>query len=76
MNYVKGLKPRNLVGATFGSYGWSGEAVKQINTQLDEMKVDRVSDGVRVKYVPQGEGLASCRDLGKAVARRLKEKLV
>ena len=25
LTYIKGLKPRNLFGAAFGSYGWSGE---------------------------------------------------
>ncbi len=30
MTYIRGLKPRNLVGAAFGSYGWSGEAPKQL----------------------------------------------
>jgi flavorubredoxin len=29
--YMKGLKPLNKIGAAFGSYGWSGEAVKLIN---------------------------------------------
>ena len=30
LTYLKGLKPQNMTGAVFGSYGWSGEAVKQI----------------------------------------------
>ncbi|MHC4200556.1 MAG: flavodoxin domain-containing protein, partial [Planctomycetota bacterium] len=25
LTYLKGLKPKHLVGAAFGSYGWSGE---------------------------------------------------
>lgn len=36
MTYLRGLKPRNLVGAAFGSYGWSGEAVRQIEEFLAE----------------------------------------
>ncbi len=31
LTYMKGLKPLNKIGAAFGSYGWSGEAVKMIN---------------------------------------------
>jgi len=31
LSYMKGLKPRNKIGAAFGSYGWSGEAVKLIS---------------------------------------------
>ena len=34
--YLKGLKPKNKIGAAFGSYGWSGEAVKLIENELTE----------------------------------------
>ena len=30
LTYMKGLKPVNRIGAVFGSYGWSGEAVGQV----------------------------------------------
>ncbi len=39
LTYMKGLKPRNLVGAAFGSYGWSGEAVGQVSQYLQDMKM-------------------------------------
>jgi flavorubredoxin len=35
--YMKGLKPLNKIAAAFGSYGWSGEAVKLINQDLEEI---------------------------------------
>ena len=38
LSYVNGLKPANLIGAAFGSYGWSGEGVKMVNDTLREMK--------------------------------------
>ena len=31
MTYIKGLRPQNKIAAAFGSYGWSGEAVKILN---------------------------------------------
>ena len=74
MIYLKGLDPKNLIGASFGSYGWGGEAVKQLDATLDEMHVERVSDSVRIQYVPDDEALAQCYDLGKIVGERLKEK--
>lgn len=74
MNYLKGLKPKNLVGSTFGSYGWSGEAVKHLDKIMDEMKVDLVQEGLRVKYVPTTEDLAACHELGLNVAKRLIQK--
>ncbi|MCP4603035.1 MAG: FprA family A-type flavoprotein [Proteobacteria bacterium] len=72
MNYLKGLKPKNLVGATFGSYGWSGEAVKHLDGIMEEMNVELVQKGLRIKYVPGEEDLAACRGLGVEVAARLK----
>jgi flavorubredoxin len=71
--YLRGLRPRNLVGAAFGSYGWSGEGVPQVNDILREMKVELLSEGLRVPFVPDEEDLEECRDLGELVARRLAE---
>jgi flavorubredoxin len=71
MNYVKGLKPKNLIGASFGSYGWSGEAVQHLDKIMEEMNVDLVSKGLRVKYVPTKDDLAKCRALGLEVAAKL-----
>jgi flavorubredoxin len=74
LTYLKGLKPRNLIGAVFGSYGWSGEAVKQLQETLREMKVDLVADGLSVRYVPDEDALSKCFSLGALVAEKLKER--
>ena len=71
MTYLKGLKPKGLVGAAFGSYGWSGEAVRYLEQTLDEIKIERVADSVKAKYVPTQEDLAQCRRLGESVGERL-----
>jgi flavorubredoxin len=73
LTYLKGLKPRNLVGAAFGSYGWSGEATGQVEDILKEMKVEIVQDALRVNYVPTAEDLENCQKLGGLVANRLKD---
>ena len=75
MTYMKGLKPKNLIGAAFGSFGWSGEAVKQLEEILAEMKVESAGEGIRVKSVPDGEILARCYDLGIAMAEKVKNRL-
>jgi flavorubredoxin len=73
LTYLKGLKPRNLIGAAFGSYGWSGEAVGQVEDVLRGMKVELVGESIKAKYVPDDEALAQCYSLGTLVAERLKE---
>jgi len=75
LTYLKGLRPKNLVGAAFGSYGWSGEAVKYLEAELDAMKIERAIDGLRVKYVPDDAALVRARELGLAVAAKLAEKV-
>jgi len=74
LTYVKGLKPRNLIGAAFGSYGWSGEAVKHVEEILSAMKVELVAETLNVKYVPDEDVLAQCRSLGMLVAEKLVER--
>ncbi|QJA06803.1 MBL fold metallo-hydrolase [Thermosulfurimonas marina] len=71
--YMKGLRPRNKLGLAFGSYGWSGEAVKHLNKVFEETKTEIVHEGFRVKYAPTEEDLARCRELGRLLAQKVKE---
>ncbi|WP_024335171.1 FprA family A-type flavoprotein [Desulfotignum balticum] len=75
LTYIKGLRPQNKIAAAFGSYGWSGEAVKIINKEFEEMKWEMVDPGVKVLYVPDEDDLNRCFELGATLAKKLKEKL-
>ena len=71
--YMRGLKPTNKLGATFGSFGWSGEAVSLMNKALEEMKIDVIEDGLKIKYVPNEENLDECREMGRRVGKAVCE---
>ena len=71
MTYLKGLKPHNLLGAVFGSFGWSGEGVGQVREMLTAMNVELIGDSVRHKYVPDHAALQQCFALGQQVAAAL-----
>jgi len=73
LTYLKGLRPQNKIGAAFGSFGWSGEAVKLINQELEAMKVKLIDDGLKIKYIPAGEGIDACYELGKKIADELRK---
>jgi flavorubredoxin len=73
--YMKGLKPLNKIGAAFGSYGWSGEAVKLINKELQDMKFDVIDPGIRIQYVPENKGLEACFELGQKIGQAVNEKI-
>ncbi len=67
LTYMKGLRPKNKIGASFGSYGWSGESVKLINAELEAMKFDMIDSGLKIQYVPDKEGLSDCRAYGRKI---------
>lgn len=69
--YMKGLKPAKKLGAAFGSFGWSGEAVGILNTMMDDMKISRIDDGMRLKYIPTDEHLEQCQEYGKNLAKAI-----
>jgi flavorubredoxin len=66
---IKGLRFRNKIGASFGSYGWSGEAVKIIEEHLGRCKIPLAAEGVRVKWQPKPDDLTKCKELGQKIAR-------
>jgi len=65
LEMIKGLKFTNKKAAAFGSYGWSGEAVKIITDQLKEAKFDVVNDGIKELWNPDEEALERCREFGR-----------
>jgi flavorubredoxin len=73
LTYMKGLKPLNKIGAAFGSYGWSGEAVKMINKELETMNFEIVDPGLRIQYVPDKEALKTCYELGRKIGKAVLE---
>ncbi len=72
-SYLKSLRPKGKIGAAFGSYGWSGESVKILNEVLKAIQADIIHEGIKVKYAPDKESLSKCEELGKMVARKIKE---
>jgi len=70
--YMRGLRPTNKIGACFGSYGWSGEAVKMMNETLKEMNIILCHEGLKVQYVPEHAQLGTCVELGRTVGKTLK----
>ena len=59
------LKLRGKSAVAFGSYGWSGEAVRFIEERLKGIKFKIAAEGVRAQLIPTGDDLKACRELGK-----------
>ena len=71
LELVKGMKFKNKKAAAFGSYGWSGEAVKLMTADLEEAGFQIVNDGCRTLWVPDQEGLQSCHQFGREFTQAL-----
>lgn len=75
MGYIKGLRPKNMIGAAFGSYGWNGFAVSELEKSLNEAGIEVVEAGLRIKYVPDQPSLLQANKLGKSVAVKLLDRI-
>lgn len=62
---MRGLKFKGKKAAAFGSYGWSGEAVKQISELLAIAGFALVNDGIRSLWVPDAQAELECLRYGE-----------
>lgn len=62
LTYLKGLAPKGKKGFAFGSYGWGGQSVAQVNELLEVSHIEIVMDPVRIQYVPTAEQLKSLEE--------------
>ncbi|MEI6602583.1 MAG: flavodoxin domain-containing protein [Clostridia bacterium] len=62
---MKMLKFKGKMAGAYGSYGWSGEAPKQIFEKLQLMGMTLVGEPIRVKYRPDAETLAQLVQYGR-----------
>ena len=74
LDRMKQVPLRGKLGAVFGSYGWSGEAVGLLRSALVAQGVQVPGAGIRVKRTPDAEALKQCRELGRSVAQHLVEE--
>lgn len=71
LEMMHGMKLKNKKAAAFGSYGWSGDAVKMINTRLTDAGLELMNDGLKMLWVPDQAALAECEEYGRQLATQL-----
>ena len=62
---------KNKLGGVFGSYGWTGEAVRLVEDRLRGLKLRVPIQGRRVKLIPTDEELEACNQFGRELAEEL-----
>ncbi len=74
LTYVKGLRPKKRIGFAFGSYGWGGQAVGEMEAVLKDMGWELPQKGMNLKFIPDETELAACREAGRALGELLKKQ--
>ncbi|MDP8299785.1 MAG: FprA family A-type flavoprotein [Candidatus Tantalella remota] len=61
LTYMKGLAPKNRKALAFGSYGWGGQSIGQIDEILKSCGFD-VAEPIKAEYVPSTSVLESVKE--------------
>ena len=56
MYYLKGLRPQNRIAIPFGSYGWAGQSLKEIEDIFKFLKY-QILDTIKFEYIPKENDL-------------------
>jgi flavorubredoxin len=65
------VRIKGKVGAAFGSYGWSGEAVDIMYARMKSIKFATFEEGIKVKFIPNDEELEACFRFGAAIGDKI-----
>jgi flavorubredoxin len=70
--YLRGLKPKNKIGAAFGSYGWGGGSKRFIEEQMKAAGIELVDNELEFSYKPTLQEWNKAYSFGKMIGERLK----
>lgn len=68
------LREKGKLASAYGSYGWSGEAEKNLVSNIHNLKLDYLGESCFVKFRPQPKDFDRIVEFGKSFALRLIEK--
>jgi len=68
---INPIRDKGKPAAAFGSFGWSGEAVKLIEDHLKNLKLKMVCEGQTARFFPSSEEADSLIQFGEGFAKAL-----
>ncbi len=71
---INPIRDKGKYAAAFGSYGWSGEAVKLIEDHLKNLKLKIIMEGLAEKFYPYDSKSEKFFEFGKNFGNALLEK--
>jgi len=73
LTYLKGLRPKNKIGFAFGSYGWGGQAIGEIEKVMKDLSWELPFDGININYIPEVNELKKVKETGNKLAKYIKK---
>lgn len=73
---INPIRDKGKLAAVFGSYGWSGEAVKLIENHLRNLKFEIPVEGISEKFYPNSDKSDRLIEFGKAFGEILLTKKI
>lgn len=73
LGIVLSTTAKTKLAGVFGSYGWSGEAVDEIESKLQDAGYRLGFETIRVKFKPDDATLQMCKEAGTDFAQALKK---
>jgi len=71
---INPIRDKGKPAAAFGSFGWSGEAVKLIEDHLRNLKLKIVAEGQTARFFPNSKESESLISFGKTVVKALQQE--
>jgi len=68
LEFVRGLSPKNRSACAFGSYGWAGGAVRDIEKVITASGMSLAKPGLGIRYVPDENETKACFAFGQDLA--------
>ncbi len=68
---INPIRDKGKPAASFGSYGWSGEAVDIIEGNMKNLKLKVVEGGFSSKFYPHAEKIHELREFGRRFGRQM-----
>ncbi len=70
---INPLRDRGKLAGAFGSYGWSGEGVKLMESNLTNLKLKLAGESLFIKFTPHNQELEKARAYGLNFGKMLLE---
>lgn len=71
LTYLKGLRPKKRIGLAFGSFGWGGQAVGEIEAVMKGLGWEMPEKSINIKFIPDEAELNSVKEIAMKFGKLL-----